>query len=882
MIGQTLNHYRVLRSLGSGGMGEVYLADDTRLKRQVAIKILPASLAAQPDRHERFEREAQAVAALNHPNIVTVHSVEQAGETHFLTMEYVDGRTLADLLPKGGLPLKRLLVIARQIVDAVVAAHDHGIIHRDLKPANVMVATNDRVKVLDFGLAKLREEAAVAESLPTRELTGEGKIVGTVAYMSPEQAEGKPVDARSDIFSLGVMLFETATGDRPFKGDTSLSVLSAILKDTPRTLTEVNPALPRDLERVVRHCLVKDPERRYQSAKDLRTDLEELEHSIDSGQLSAVPRTAAPRRRGAGIAAAVLGIAAIAFVGVLWLRRAAAPPQTPPTATFTRLTQLAGLESFASISPDGKWFVYVSSAAGNPDIYLQSVGGQTPINLTKDSPLADTMPAFSPDGDSIAFRSSRDGGGIFVMGRTGESVRRLTTRGFFPAWFSDSKHIVFSDEIANGMPENRGRFSELWTTSTTGGEPRSLGIGDAVQPHVSPHNRRIAYWGLSADSKKRFTTGNRDMWTANADGTKPVRVTDDEATDWNPVWSPDGRWLYFLSNRAGSMNLWRIAIDETTGAVNGLPQPITTPAPYVAHFSLSADGRVGTYSAVASLRNLAKVSFDVRAGTTSGPIEAVTTGTTEIAVTDVSSDGGLMIGVAYTSQRLQEDLYVIAADGSRARQLMNDAARDRYPRWSADGKHVFFYSNRSGPYEIWSIDPDGGSLRQLTNSGDRMYPLPSRDGTRLAALESASNQLLVYDPRDFAKPPEQLSLFPVKVDGTLMPLDWSPDGKQLLLGAVGTVWIYSTESRSYRRIGNGSNARYLGDGQRLILQRDGAIAIVEVAREASREILRIPGETLDFPWLANNESRLFFTRRSSEADVWLVRFGDTDDGRRTP
>src|SRR5580765_4837349 len=263
MVGSTLNHYRVLEPLGSGGMGDVFLAEDTRLKRTVALKILPASLSSQPDRLDRFEREAQTVAALNHPNIVTVFSVEQAGDTHFLTMEFVDGRTLAEILPKGGLPVKRLVAIARQIVDAVIAAHDRGIIHRDLKPANVMVTGNDRVKVLDFGLAKLREETgSITASMPTRELTGEGKIVGTVAYMSPEQAEGKLVDGRSDIFALGVVLYELATGERPFNGDTSLSVLTAILRDTPAPVEQLNPSLPHDLARVIRRCLAKDRDRR--------------------------------------------------------------------------------------------------------------------------------------------------------------------------------------------------------------------------------------------------------------------------------------------------------------------------------------------------------------------------------------------------------------------------------------------------------------------------------------------------------------------------------------------------------------------------------------------------------------------------------------------
>ena len=272
-------------------MGDVYLAEDTRLKRQVALKFLPSEVAADRNRLERFEREAQVVAALNHPNIVTVYAIERDEGALFMAMEYLDGKTLAEVIPRGGLPLPRLLSLATQIVDALVAAHGRGVVHRDLKPGNVMVLAGDRVKVLDFGLAKLRD-APDAATLPTQELTGEGRIVGTVAYMSPEQAEGKPVDERSDIFAMGVMLYEMATGERPFKGDTSLSVLSSILRDTPRAVTELNAGLPRDVWRVVRHCLAKDPDRRYQTAKDLRNDLDELAQSLSSGELAAV--TAAP------------------------------------------------------------------------------------------------------------------------------------------------------------------------------------------------------------------------------------------------------------------------------------------------------------------------------------------------------------------------------------------------------------------------------------------------------------------------------------------------------------------------------------------------------------------------------------------------------------
>ena len=564
----SLNHYRIAKALGSGGMGEVYLAEDTRLKRQVAIKILPSAVQSDPVRLERFEREAQVVAALNHPNIVTVHSVEQSGETHFITMEYVEGRTLAEVIPRGGLPLARLLNLATQIADAIVAAHSHGIVHRDLKPANVMVAAGDRVKVLDFGLAKFREFGDDG-ALPTRELTGEGKIVGTVAYMSPEQAEGRAIDNRSDIFSFGVILYELATGERPFLGDTSLSVLSSILRDTPRPVTELNPSLPRDVGRIVRHCLAKDPEQRYQSGKDLHHDLEDLRQSLSSGELAATtPPARAIRRQVPWVIALTACVVVLALIGVLsWRSRAAdTSPTEVPLLSHSRLTQREGVERSPVLSPDGKWVVY----AADGDIYLQSVSGQTAINLTKDSPTQDVKPAFSPDGETIAFRSQRDGGGIFLMGRTGESVRRLTAGGFDPSWFPDGRTIVYASGEGTFGPENRTFYSELWVVAAAGGEPRRVFAGDAVQPRVSPAGKRIAFWGIPSDPATRRLSlpglpANRDIWTVDINGVNPRKVTDHEANDWNPVWSPDGRWLYFLSNRSGSMNLWRVAIDESSG-----------------------------------------------------------------------------------------------------------------------------------------------------------------------------------------------------------------------------------------------------------------------------------------------------------------------------
>jgi len=298
MIGKKLSHYTVTAKLGEGGMGQVWLAHDERLDRDVAIKVLPPDFANDPERLARFEREAKTLAALDHPNIVHIYSVESAtveGDSgsgtqtvHFLTMQRVEGRTLSELIPDGGLPLERIFQLGIPLAEALAAAHEKGIVHRDLKPANIMVTEEGRLKVLDFGLAKLHQAAAAPEVTagPTEALTGEGKILGTMPYMSPEQLEGKDLDPRSDIFSLGILLYEMATGARPFQGDTSVSLISSIVKDTPPSIDTVRAELPHHLARIVNRCLDKSLKRRYQSAAEVYNELDVLRGEVESGVVS--------------------------------------------------------------------------------------------------------------------------------------------------------------------------------------------------------------------------------------------------------------------------------------------------------------------------------------------------------------------------------------------------------------------------------------------------------------------------------------------------------------------------------------------------------------------------------------------------------------------
>ncbi len=348
MIGESLAHYKIVEKLGEGGMGEVYLAEDLKLKRRVALKVLPREGSSAPAQLERFQREAEAIAALSHPNIVTIHSVEQvtspSGESvHFLTMELVEGKTLEQIVPAGGLPQKKLYDVAVQIADALAAAHAKGITHRDLKPTNIMVGDDGRVVVLDFGLAKLaeRDPSLMVTQAPTQAVTREGTILGTYPYMSPEQAEGRPLDARTDIFSFGVILYQLATGVRPFQGDTSAALISSILKDEAVSVEELNTALPRQLGRIVSHCLEKERNRRFQSALDVRNELAALRREVESHeasvaiQASSVSQAPAPESRHR-LMLVVAAILAIVAVGMFLVPRFASRPETPDQAPISR------------------------------------------------------------------------------------------------------------------------------------------------------------------------------------------------------------------------------------------------------------------------------------------------------------------------------------------------------------------------------------------------------------------------------------------------------------------------------------------------------------------------------------------------------------------
>ncbi|HEY3204638.1 MAG TPA: protein kinase [Thermoanaerobaculia bacterium] len=888
--GTRLGPYEILAPLGAGGMGEVYRARDARLKRDVAVKVLPALYSEDPERLRRFEQEAQAASALNHPNILSIYDIGTHDGAPYIVSELLEGETLRARLAGGAFMPRRAIGHGLQIAQGLAAAHEKGIVHRDLKPENIFVTSDGRVKILDFGLAKLTQPETRATSqtnLPTATPgTEPGVVLGTMGYMSPEQVRGKAADARSDIFSFGAILYEMLSGRRAFHGDTAADTISAILTRDPPDLSETNRRIPESLDRIVRHCLEKSPEARFHSASDIAFDLEAISGSSLAVQ---TPAAAVPwRRRAARVLPwLALPLAVLAF----WAGRRSLATRPASSAglrfaEFRQLTFQPGQEDFPALSPDGASLLYVSSAAGNPDIYLQRVGGQNPINLTKDSPVADTQPAFSPSGDLIAFRSERDGGGIFIMGATGENVRRLTDFGFNPAWSPDGKQLALNSETVS-HPFARIGYADLWVVDSATGGKRLIvpgrwraerGGGDATQPSWSPHGYRIAYWGL------RGETGWRDVFTIPAGGGQPVDVTNDVATDWNPVWSPDGRYLYFGSDRGGSLNLWRVAIDEKTGRTLAPPEPVLLPATYVGHFSFARDGRHLAYRTQEATGNLFRIEFDSRAEKLASSPARVLQSSMVILNVDVSPDGQWL---AFRPGFGQEDIFLVRSDGTGLRHLTDDPYRDRGPKFAPDGKRIAFYSNRSGRYDIWSIHLDGSGLSPITKNAAHgaWFPNWSPDGTRIAFPDGVNT----YVFRPGASPGEG-SIEPLPLPpggGWMQTFGWSPDGRLLVGQRQGVLdrhlLLYSLETKRYDDLGPadpgevsvvgtlGALPVFLADGKRILyLAERRRLAIYDLSTRQTRPVKGAEGLHITDFVLTKNNRAVYVIDDQLESDVWMA------------
>ena len=783
MIGRTIGHFEILEKLGEGGMGVVYKARDTHLDRLVAIKILPPDKVADGDRRRRFAQEAKTASALNHPGIVTIYDITQHEGIDFIAMEFVPGRTLDQVIPRHGLAVRETLDYGAQIADAIAAAHAAGVVHRDLKPANLIVTAQGRIKVLDFGIAKLVDRPGLsaldAAATATRSVAGtdQGAILGTVAYMAPEQVEGKTVDARSDIFSFGSVLYEMLSGQRAFQGDSPLSTLTAVLRDEPEPLSKTTHRLPRELERVIGRCLRKDPDRRWQSMADVKVALRELKEELDSGQLADSVAAVPPKRRRWAAAAVLVVVVGSAIGALVWRDRSARVRSAPVPFTAIPLTTYPGREQQPSFSPDGNSvaFAWNGEAEDNWDIYVKLIGAGSPQRLTS-NPAIELSPAWSPDGRSIAFGRVRDDLRVAILtvpSRGGPEREVLETLrsgvlgvGQILAWSADSHFLAVATSPSPGEPVVLTAV-DVATGATRAITRPSPDYGVDMLPSISPDGRTLAF----VRQRRGVRTGELYVQALSA-GFEPLEEPRHLAGNGvfyhGVAWSATGRDVIVSSGNSGDVALWRIPLQHPEQLERLSPYGDECRQPAVAalqgrlaftraswdentyRMTLSGPGQAAgaPVRVIGSTRSELNAQFSPDASRI--VFESMRSGTQELWVADqdgrnalqLTSFGGRLGGTPAWSPDGQSiafdlrnedgrgDVYVMPARGGAPVRLTDNPADDLVPSWSRDGRTIYFGSTRTGRYEIWKMSARGGDQVQVTQQGGT-YGKESIDGKYL-------------------------------------------------------------------------------------------------------------------------------------------------------
>jgi serine/threonine protein kinase/WD40 repeat protein len=800
---QSVAHYEIVDKLGEGGMGVVWKARDTHLDRFVALKMLLPHQVDDPERRRRFVQEAKAASGLNHPNIIHIYDIGEADGAVYIAMEYVTGRSLDGYIGGNGLKLGDTLKYAAQIADAMATAHAAGILHRDLKPSNIIVTDEGLVKVLDFGLAKLTAPDAFdevpLEDIPTattrvieRPHTAEGSWIGTPAYMSPEQAEGKPLDARSDIFSFGVVLYELVSGVNPFARGSQAATLAAILNDDPKPLRERTSGASPELETLVSRCLRKDPERRLRSMADLSLGLKEIKEDSEA-ERRLLPAAARGRRtRYVLLSTTALAAILVAAVPVSWWIRPS-PPAGGGSFTVNRLTTYPGAEKTPTLSADGSQaaFSWNGETQENFDIYVKAIGSGPPLRLTTDA-AEDGEPAWSPDGTSIAFLRTMGRGHyrVLTIPPLGGAERRIADV-FIPnfswlagphlSWLPDSLSLVITDQPQADRP------TALFLASTRTGERRQMTfppadlIGDSCAA-MSPDGNALAFCRMTTPGAWDVALYTVRITAGQAEPAEIRRLTLDRdgahrgAAITGLAWTPDSRGLIVGVGSA----LLALSVASQTSAAPEKPTTLEVPRamwPAVARlswrlaFATEAGGDLDIWRMPIPhggdkfdrpRKLIASTVGDF--GQQYSPdgqkiaFESPRTGNLEIWVCD--SDGGncsqiTFLGANFTGlpswspdgrqiafysrADSHAQVFVTGADGGALRRLTLDKSNNMFPRWSHDGQWIYFGSNRSGANQVWKIPSGGGTPLQVTRGGG------------WAAAESADGAFLYFTKSDSAE-----------------------------------------------------------------------------------------------------------------------------------
>ncbi len=881
--GTKFGTYEILSALGAGGMGEVYRARDTRLGRDVAIKVLPESFQQDQERLSRFEREAQLLAAVNHSNIAAIHGLEESNGTLHLVMELVPGETLAQKLLRGPLPLDEALSVCRQVAEALEAAHAKGIVHRDLKPANIKVTPEGQVKVLDFGLAKsqLAEASSRSDSdSPTASLggTSTGLVLGTASYMSPEQARGKAVDKRTDVWSFGCVLYEALSGRRAFAGETATDIVATIIEREP-DWNALPPNTPAGGRTLLRRCLQKDRHRRIHDIADARLEMEEAQ---------AQPAGATQGERGGGLSRKMLLLAGAAgvFVGAalalsVWGPGKAASTEAPRIRQVARLTHDPGLSEWPTWSPDGKLLAFASDRSGNFEIYVRRIEGGHEVNVTND-PGQDYQPAFSPDGQWIAFISTRTsrtgmikigatfgmefrtfGGDLWVAPALGGAARRLATDANFPVWHPDGKRIAY----VTGT-ENHRAVLEI---PAAGGDPKPLLAGsdskwEVVKVQYSPDGRWLSLG--AADPEKV-------LLLSLAEGARPKELLDASTH----AWTPDSKRPYYMKRDAlGGTRLESVRVADD-GSVPAPPDTIGVMTGILRDLAVSADGRSLAVSEMEGSMNLTLQPLQPGGGAPSGPERPLTRGQALDRYPAFSPDGKRVV---YSSNRLgPQEIWVVEIGSGHLQKLPSPAGHQNVslPVWSPDGRKISMTPiSADGKRSLWLVALDGSEATELIPpmkdlGGGHFSP----DGSRIAYYARSGEHLQVFEADVATRQTRQLTSSP----SDKWAEEWPPDGRWLLYmstadGAM-QVWRMPVKGGKEEQLTFGHervrHASYSPDGKWIYIQ------------PSHRNIYRIPAEGgpmqqvtnfpesglfLEEPAISPDGRSLLYCKSNGGSSLWLI------------
>ncbi len=877
MDGQTISHYQVLARLGGGGMGVVYQARDLRLDRLVALKVLPPDLTRDAEAKARFMQEAKAASGLDHPNICTVHDIDETPDGQlFIVLAYYAGETLKQLIARGPLPLDLAFDLATQIAHGLQKAHAAGIVHRDIKPANVMVTADGVAKIVDFGLAKLVDATG---------LTRPGTTLGTVAYMSPEQTRGEAVDARSDLWALGVVLYEMVAGRMPFGGDSAAATATAIQQQTPTPLTAIRSGVPLELDRVVARALARDRTERFQTAADLAAELRRLRRASDAAAVTGgtVPLAPASATRSRTAMWALAGAVVVGAIGAMLLwPRGADVPRVPRFVNPVQVTNAIGMEDYPTWSPDGQTLAYAatqdaSPTSGNWDVWVTQVGGGPPVNRTADHAGDDRYPTWSPDGKQIAFWSDREGAGYFVMPAQGGTPHKVigtpgargdaggggTGIGGRPAWSPDGR------ELAGAVLSPAGYALTLTALSSDQSRHADLptGLVGVMDLSWSPDGRFLAFVdGRPLRTITRLYAGGLgdDGFTAISDG---------RTSAWSPTWSDDSRALYFVQNGAGTMDLWQQPMTGASPA--GVPSAVTTGVE-VRQAAFSRDGRRLAYSKGRRVGNVWRVPIRPDRPATWADAEQLTFDQAFIEYVDVSPDGTRLL---ISSDRSgNSDLWSLPSRGGEMRQLTADPTPDWNPRWSPDGQQVAFYASRSGKREIWVQPVAGGPARQLSRADtDAYWPTWSPDGRQIAFFTNAGSSSKIWLVPAAGGEGHELTS-----GGDASTPEWSRDGRWLTFvstrSGIERVWRLPAAGGEAEMLGGGPvyTHRWSPDGKHIYMTglSERADSIWEMATDGTQErpVTDLRGKRgyLESLSLATDGHYLYFTWGEDLSDIWVM------------